>query len=136
MAFAIKAEIRDALAETFTFVAQKSMYGGKRIGVGDLVFLFASEKEGGSGLVARGVVFSAEPVARQVGVARQVPRVSVTIQRTGVAKRSLGRRELENFTDWGDERAETEINFKFYRQATNKIIGISDGAAMFLDALF
>ena len=59
MAFAIKAEIRDPQAEMFAFTAQKTMYGGKHIAAGDTVFLFASENEGGQGLVARGVVISA-----------------------------------------------------------------------------
>jgi hypothetical protein len=58
MAFAIKAEIGDARAKTFAFAAQKTMYGGKQIARGDTVFLFASENEGGQGLVARGVVTS------------------------------------------------------------------------------
>jgi hypothetical protein len=30
----------------------------------------------------------------------------------------------------------TELNFKFYRQATNKIVGISDVAAAFLGGFF
>src|SRR4051812_24334795 len=54
MAFAIKAEIRDPRAKTFEFTAQKTMYGGKRIAEGDTVFVFASENEGGQGLVVRG----------------------------------------------------------------------------------
>ncbi|WP_283843185.1 MULTISPECIES: hypothetical protein [unclassified Bradyrhizobium] len=29
-----------------------------------------------------------------------------------------------------------ELNFKFYRQATNKIVGITDEAASFLDRFF
>jgi len=29
-----------------------------------------------------------------------------------------------------------ELNFKFYRQATNKIVGISDEAAAFLRGFF
>ncbi|QIG93011.1 MULTISPECIES: hypothetical protein [unclassified Bradyrhizobium] len=29
-----------------------------------------------------------------------------------------------------------ELNFRFYRQATNKIVGITDGAASFLDRFF
>jgi hypothetical protein len=33
----------------------------------------------------------------------------------------------------GRRQAETELNFKFYRQATTKIAGISDRAAAFLD---
>ena len=52
------------------------------------------------------------------------------------AKRPLGRSELKNFTDWTDGRPGTEVNFKFYRQATNKIGGISDEAAAFLDGFF
>jgi hypothetical protein len=44
----------------------------------------------------------------------------------------MGRRELEHLTDWNDGRPGTELNFKFYRQSTNKIVGISDRAASFL----
>ena len=136
MPFAIKAEIRDASAESFEFVAQKTMYGGKRIAVGDAVYIFASENEGGPGLIARGVVTSAEPVAGRPGVARQTPRVSVTIERAALARRPLGRRELRHLTDWDDGQPGTELNFKFYRQATNKIVGISDEATAFLDRFF
>ena len=136
MAFAIKAEISDPRAKTFALSAQKTMYGGKHIAEGDTVFLFASENEGGQGLVARGVVISAEAVARKRGVVRQTPRVSITIRCTALAKRPLGRRELKSFTDWKDGRPETELNFKFYRQATNKIVGISDEAAAFLEGFF
>ena len=64
MAFAIKAEVRDPRAKTFEFTAQKTMYGGKHIDEGDTVFVFASENEGGQGLIARGVVTSAEAVAK------------------------------------------------------------------------
>jgi hypothetical protein len=61
---------------------------------------------------------------------------SLTIKRTALAKRRLGRRELKPFIDWKDGRPETELNFKFYRQATNKIVGISDEAAAFLTKFF
>jgi hypothetical protein len=136
MAFAIKAEIDDPKAKTFAFTAQKTMYGGKQIARGDTVFLFASENEGGQGLVARGVVTSSEAVARKRGIARQTPRVSVVIKRTALAQRPLGRSELKRFGNWNDGRPETELNFKFYRQATNKIVGISDEAAAFLGEFF
>jgi hypothetical protein len=135
-AFAIKAEVSDPRAETSDFPRQKTMYGGKHIAVGDTVFVFASETEGGQGLVARGVVIAAEPTDRLPGVERQTPRVSVTIRRTALAKQPLGRRELKPFADWNDGRPETELNFKFYRQATNKIVGLSDEAAAFLDGFF
>jgi hypothetical protein len=60
----------------------------------------------------------------------------VTVKRTALAKRPLGRTELKHQTDWDDGRPETELNFKFYRQATNKIVGISDDAARFLGKFF
>jgi len=136
MAFAIKAEVHDPRAKTFTFAAQKTMYGGKHIAAGDTVFVFASENEGGEGLIARGIVISAEAVAKKRGVARQTPRVSVTIKRAALAKRPLGRSELKPFADWNDGQPQTELNFKFYRQATNKIVGISDETAVYLNAFF
>jgi len=136
MAFAIKTEVGDPQAKAFTFAAQKTMYGGKQIAAGDTVFVFASENEGGQGLIARGVVTSATAVAKKRGIARQTPRVSITIRCTARARRPLGRGELKPFTDWSDGLPATELNFKFYRQATNKIVGISDETAAFLDGFF
>lgn len=136
MAFAIKADIRDPRTKQLVFSAQKTMYGGKRITKGDTLFLFASENEGGQGLIARGVVTSAANIARKRGVARQTPRVSITVRRTALAKQSLGRSELKHHSDWKDGQPATELNFKFYRQATNKIVGISEKAATFLDGFF
>lgn len=81
MVFAIKARIDDPGASSFVFADQKTMYGGKGIAEGDVIFVFASENEGGAGLVAR-------------------------------------------------------VNFKLYRQATNKIVGLSDAAAAFLRSFF
>jgi hypothetical protein len=136
MTFVIKAEVSDPRAQTFTFSAQKTMYGGKNIAGGDAIFVFASENEGGPGLIAKGVVTSATAIAKKRGIARQTPRVSITLKRTALAKRRLGRSELKPFSDWNDGRPETELNFKFYRQATNKISGISDEAAAFLRGFF
>jgi hypothetical protein len=134
MVYAIKAEIRDASAKTFTFPAQKTMYGGKHIAKGDTVFLFASENEGGAGLVARGIVTAAQAVPRKPG--RETPRVSITVRRAALSKRPLGRKDLKPFADWNDDRPQTELNFKFYRQATNKIVGLSEATAAFLQRFF
>ena len=136
MIFAIIAEVSDPSAETFAFGAQKTMYGGKHIAKGDMIFVFASENEGGPGLIASGVVTSARAIPKKPGIGRQTPRVSITVRRTALAKRRLGRRELNLFSNWNDSRPETELNFKFYRQATNKIAGISDEAATFLRGFF
>ncbi len=80
MVFVIKAEVRDLRTKTFKFTAQKTMYGGKNIAKGDAVFIFASENEGGRGLIACGVVCAAESIAKKAGLARQTPRVSVTVK--------------------------------------------------------
>ena len=136
MIFAVKAEISNPQAKRFAFKAQKTMYGGKHIGKGDTIFIFASENEGGQGLISRGVVISAEAVPRKAGVLRQTPRASINIKPTALAKRRLGRTELISFSNWNDGRPETELNFKFYRQATNKIVGISNEAAAFLRGFF
>jgi len=134
--FAIKAEITDPKAATFTFDQQKTMYGGKRIAPGDVIFLFASENEGGAGLVARGIVTSAQAIPKKPGVARQTPRVRITLRRTALAKRPLGRSDLKPFSAWNDGRPQTELNFKFYRQATNKIVGLSKETTEFLGRYF
>ena len=62
--------------------------------------------------------------------------MSITVKRTALAKRGLGRSELKRFTSWNDGRPATELNFKFYRQATNKIVGISEETAAFLRGFF
>ena len=136
MAFAIKAEVGDPRAKSFSFTAQKTMYGGKQIVKGDVVFVFASENEGGRGLCARGIVTYAQAIAKKRGVARQTPRVSLTIRCTALVKRPLGRSELKPLNEWNDGQPGTELNFKLYRQATNKVVGISDEAAAFLDQHF
>ena len=136
MVFAIKAHVRDPQAKTFDFVAQKTMYGGKHVTEGDMIFVFASENEGGSGLIAKGVVTAARPVPRTAGVERQTPLVNIEVRRTALAKRRLGRAELKPHSDWKDGRPETELNFKFYRQATNKIVGISEEVSKFLGRFF
>jgi hypothetical protein len=136
MAYAIKVEIHDLRAKSFAFNAQKTMYGGKKIAKDDVIFIIASENEGGPGLIARGEVTAAKATPRKPGVERQTPRVSVEIKRTALAKKRLGRAELKPFSNWKDGRPETELNFKFYRQATNKIVGLSESAATFLGRYF
>jgi hypothetical protein len=134
--YAIKTGISELHAKSWIFSEQKTMYGGKQISKGDQIFMFASENEGGPGLIARGVVLSAQPTPRRVGIVRQTPRVSITVECTGLVKQRLGRSELKLFCEWNDGRPETELNFKFYRQATNKIVGVSEGAAAFLRSRF
>jgi len=136
MIFAIKTEVSDPNAETFAFSKQKTMYGGRQVAQGDSIFVFASENEGGQGLIASGIVTAAKSIPKKPGIERQAPRVSITVKRTALAKRRLGRSELKLFSDWNDGQPETELNFKFYRQATNKIVGISDEAAAFLRRFF
>jgi hypothetical protein len=93
------------------------MYRGKDVRVDDEIFVFASDHQGGQGLCARGVVTS---VHHGPGI-----RVSIKV-----------RPELKPFRDRTDDRPQTEIARKLYRQATNKIAGVSDTAAAFLRTYF
>jgi len=138
MSYVIKAAIADENLKEFSFRAQKTMYGGKGIREKDEIFVFASETQGGHGLIARGVVTAATSVAirRKDPKDRVTPRVSIEVRRVAKAKRNLGRDDLKAFSDWDDGKPETELNFKFYRQATNKICGISDATAAFLRKFF
>ena len=77
------------------------------------------------------LVTSAEATPRKRGIARRSPASSITVRRTALTRRPLGRRELNDFTRWNDGQPETELNFKFYRQATNKVVGISAEAMAF-----
>ena len=97
MTFAIKAKVTDLLAETFAFSAQKTMYGGKRVAKGDAIFVFASENEGGPGLIASGIVTSSKSIPKKRGIPRQTPRVSITIKRSAPAKRRLGAKQTQAF---------------------------------------
>jgi len=134
--YVIKTAITNPGLPIFELHRQKTMYGGKKVAAGDTVYVFASENEGGAGLVAKGIVVSVRATQRRPGVERQTPRVSLVIQATARAKRRLGREELKPCQQWTDGRPETELNFKFYRQATNKIAGVSGEAAAFLEAHF
>ncbi|MBV8458428.1 MAG: hypothetical protein JO122_17640 [Acetobacteraceae bacterium] len=125
--FVVKAAPRPEGADRLEF-DEKTMWRGKHIRPGDEVFIFAAEHNGGCGLYARGVVTDA---IRGVG-----SRVSLTVRRTGTAARPLGRAELRPFRDLPDASPETEIDHKLYRQATNKIAGVSDAAAAFLRGFF
>jgi hypothetical protein len=46
MAYAIKTEVHDPGAKAFSSPTQGTMYGGKHIAAGGVVFVFASENEG------------------------------------------------------------------------------------------
>jgi hypothetical protein len=138
MSYLIKAAIADPDAGQFSFRAAKTMYGGKGIREKDEIFVFASETQGGDGLVARGVVTAVKtvPIKRKAPEERVTPRVSIEVRRVAKPKRHLGRDDLKVFNDWDDGKPQTELNFKFYRQSTNKIGGISEEAATFLRRFF
>ena len=130
--FAIKVHVEVPGAREYVFRDQKTMYGGRLVAEGHTIYIFSSETYGGQGLLARGVVTSARESPRIPGVERQTPRVSITVRRTVMVTRPLEKSRIQRFCDWDDGRPETELNFKFYRQSTNKIVGISGGLGAFL----
>jgi len=134
--YVVKAELRDPRAKRFSFPRMKTMYGGRNIAVGDEIFVFASETQGGLGLIARGIVTNTAPVDLPPRSGRWTPRVSVEVRVTARARRALGREQLKAWRGRSDGSPQSELDFKFYRQATNKIGGISDDAASFLGTCF
>ena len=136
MAYAIKSEVRDPQAAEFIFDTMKTMYRGRYLCAGDTGFIFASEKQGESGLIAKGVIETAKPVPRAQSSARDTSPVSVLVAHLARAKGQLGRDQVKAFTDWEDGHPATELNFKFYRQSTNKIVGLSNRTAAFLERFF
>ena len=64
-------------------------------------------------------------------IARDTPRVSIEVTRTATAKRPLGRAELRPFIGKGGVQG--ELADRLYKQATDKIIGLSDAAAAWLE---
>ena len=65
-----------------------------------------------------------------------MPSFVVKVARTGAAKRPLGRTELRAYRGAPDGGPGAEIDRKLYRQATNKIAGVSESAAGFLRGYF
>jgi hypothetical protein len=53
-----------------------------------------------------------------------------------LAKRAFGREELKAWRGVSDGSPQAELDFKFYRQAANKIGGISEEAGRFLGKFF
>jgi hypothetical protein len=135
-AFILKAEIPTLESPPLAYAAQKTMYAGKQITPGDTIFIFASETQGGPGLLAKATVTTAIPTPRPQNTPRHTPRVSITIANLQKAKSPLGRATLKPFRDWNDNQPQTELNFKLYRQATNKIVGITPATAAFLETHF
>jgi hypothetical protein len=130
--FVVKAPPQPEAAPTFTF-NEKTMWRGKTIRPGDQVFMFSAEHHGGCGLYARSVV--TEAVLGEGG------RVRLSVALTAKATRPLGRAELRPYRDLPGRRLpemgpQAELDHKLYRQATNKIAGVSDAAAAFLEGFF
>jgi hypothetical protein len=63
-------------------------------------------------------------------------RLGITVTRTARAKRAFGREQLKPWRGATDRSPQAELDFKFSRQATNKIGGISEEAGRFLGRYF
>ena len=62
--------------------------------------------------------------------------MSIEVPRITTAKRAFGREQLKAWRGATDGSPQAELDFKFYRQATNKIGGISEAAGRFLRRCF
>ena len=62
--------------------------------------------------------------------------MSIAVTRTAPAKRAFGREQLKAWRGATDGSPQAELDFKFYRQATNKIGGISAETGKFMAKYF
>ena len=102
-------------------IAERPMYGGKDIGPGDVVFLWASETQGGRGLWARGTVLKSEVHQPQLRIDVRVDQM-VTSGHLGLEQIAPHRDSTENTPIVGLAR-------KLYKHAHNKIAGATNGEA-------
>jgi hypothetical protein len=128
MPFVVKAALAGDPAAPLLSFTEKAMYEGRKIRAGDEIFVFASDHQGGQGLCARGVVTSVGRAPR----ARWV----IDVRPLATARRRLGRTELKPFRDLDDAQPQAEIARKLYREATNKIAGVTEPGAAFLRTFF
>jgi len=115
------------------FPAQKTMYGGRKIAAGDTVFLFVRGRDGAV-LAGKATVLTARGDPPLPDVARQTPRVSVTLRMESQPVRALSRSDVARLAT--ADPAVEELRFRFFRQATPKIGAVSDALAAFLESRF
>ena len=131
MTYVLTAECMPPAAEgVVDFPAHKTMYGGRKIASGDTVFLFV-RGPGGAALTGKAAVLTATAVPPLPDIARQTPRVSVTLRMEAQPVRPLTRTEVARLA--ASDPAVEELRFKFFRQATPKIGAVSDALAACLD---
>ena len=115
------------------FPAHKTMYGGRKIAAGDTVFLFVRGRDGAA-LAGKATVLTARGDPPLPDVARQTPRVSVTLRMEAQALRPLCRSDVARLAP--TDPAVEELRFKVFRQATPKIGAVSEALAAFLESRF
>jgi len=114
----VSADVGDTL-----MIAERPMYGGKDIGTGDSVFLWASERQGGRGLWARGIVSHVTPGER----------ISIEVRVDQLA--TAGHFGLDQIAPYRDSTSETPITGlarKLYKHSHNKIASITNAEANLL----
>lgn len=102
-------------------IEERPMYGGKDIDIGDSVFLWASEQQGGRGLWARGIVLHAAQAGNKLGIGVRIDQLA-----------TVGHFGLDQIAPHRDSTADTPIiglARKLYKHAHNKIAGVTNAEA-------
>jgi len=116
--FAIKAAVSVRGAETFAFSAQKTMYGGKHIAQRRYDLRLRERERRRASLIASGVRHLGQN-DWQKNADRPANAARKHHPQTHPRSRSdaWGGASSNFFSNWNDGRPETELNFKFCRQA-------------------
>jgi hypothetical protein len=108
-------------------IDERTMYGGSQILVGERIFIWTSERQGGQGLAAAGSVISLEITGS---------RVIADIFVESSILRPLGLTEIAPFRDIADGSPVSELARMLFRHAHNKVAMLDQQTTTLLETHF
>ncbi|MCV2893710.1 hypothetical protein [Lentibacter sp. XHP0401] len=108
-------------------IDERTMYGGSQILVGERIFIWTSERQGGQGLAAAGRVINLENTGS---------RVTADIVVEASVLRPLGLTEIAPFRDIADGLPVSELARMLFRHAHNKVAMLDQQTTTFLETHF
>ncbi|MFQ1702423.1 hypothetical protein ACJ5NV_17700 [Loktanella agnita] len=127
MAFIAKISPVEMVVGQNIHIDERTMYGGNQIAVGERIYIWTSEHQGGRGLVAVGSVANLEIIGS---------RVAVDILVEAAVQRPFDLTEIAPFRDVADGSPVSELARMLYRQAHNKVAALDQPTTTLLEEHF
>lgn len=110
--------------DTVPIDSSRVMYGGETVSIGDEIFLWFSETQGGPGLAWQGTVEKVETANH----------LTVLLRCRPIAP--LGKADLQPFRDSTEDSAMRSLSEKLYKNSHNKLAALSGDETEFLRSRF